>query len=64
MNQRPPPALRSTPVVCSVPLTSQEMLDIRTDLIKSTETCLPEVSEDFTQRALLMFKFNGGEITF
>jgi hypothetical protein len=64
MNQQQPSALGSTPVVCSVPLTSQEMLDIRTALIKSTETSLPEVSADLTQRALLMFKFNGGEVTF
>jgi hypothetical protein len=40
------------------------MLDIRAALIKPTKTCLPEVSADFTQRALLMFKFNGGEVTF
>jgi hypothetical protein len=64
MNHQQPSAVSSTPVVCPLPLTSQEMLDIRTDLIKSTETCLPEVSENFTQRALLMFKFNGGEVTF
>jgi hypothetical protein len=64
MNQQPPSALGSTPVVCSVPRTSQVMLDIPTALIKSTEVCLPEVSADFTQRAFLMFKFNGGEVTF
>jgi hypothetical protein len=64
MNHQQPSALGSTPAVCSVPLTSQEMLDIPTALIQSTETCLPEVSADFTQRALLMFRFNGGEVTF
>jgi hypothetical protein len=64
MNHQQPSAVSSTPVVCPLPLTSQEMLDIRTELIKSTETCLPEVSENFTQRAPLMFKFNGGEVTF
>jgi hypothetical protein len=64
MNQQQPSALGSSPVVCSVTLTSQEMLDIRKALIKSTETCLPEESADFTRRALLMFKFNGGAVTF
>jgi hypothetical protein len=52
------------PVVCAVPLTSQEMLDICTALIRSTETCLPEESADFTRRPLLMFKFDGGAVTF
>jgi hypothetical protein len=37
------------------------MLDIRTALIKSTETCLPGESADFTRRALLMFKLNGAQ---
>jgi hypothetical protein len=64
MNQQPPPALGPNPVVGSVPLTSQETLDIGTALIKPTETCLLEVSADFTQRHLLMFKFSGGEVTF
>jgi hypothetical protein len=64
MNKQPPSALGSTPVVCPVPLTSQEMLDIRAALTKWTETCLPEESTDFTHRALLMFKFNGGAVTF
>jgi hypothetical protein len=64
MNHQQPSALSSTPVVCALPLTSQEMLDIRAALNKWTETCLPEKSTDFTQRALLMFKFNGGAVTF
>jgi hypothetical protein len=64
MNQPQLSALGSTPVVCSVPLTSQKMLDIPAARIKLTETCLPEVSADFAQRALMMFKFNGGEVTF
>jgi hypothetical protein len=64
MNHQQPSTLSSTPVVCSVPLTRQELLDIRAGLTKWTETCPPEESTDFTQRALLMFKFNGGEVTF
>ena len=64
MDLQQPSALRSTPVVGPLPLTRQELLDIRAGLTKRTETCLPEESTDFTQRALLMFKFNGGEVTF
>jgi hypothetical protein len=64
MNHQQPSAVSSTPVVCPLPLTSQEMLDIRAALAKWTETCPPEESTDFAQRALLMFKFNGGAVTF
>jgi hypothetical protein len=64
MNHQQPSALGSTPVVCPAPLTSQELLDIRAALTKWTETCPPEESTDFTQRALLMYKFNGGEVTY
>jgi hypothetical protein len=64
MNHQQPSALSSTPVVAPLPLTNQEMLDIRAALVKWTETCPHEESTDFTQRALLMFKFNGGGVTF
>ena len=64
MNHQQPSALSTTPVVCPLPLTRQELLDIRTALTKWTETCPSEESTDFNQRALLMFKFNGGVVTF
>jgi hypothetical protein len=57
-------ALSSTTVVGSVPITRQELLDIRAGLAKWTETCPPEESTDFAQRALLMFKFNGGTVPY
>jgi hypothetical protein len=60
MNQQPSSALGSTPVVCSLPLTRQELFDIRAALTKWTETSVPEESTDFAQRALLMFKVNDG----
>jgi hypothetical protein len=64
MNHHQPSALSSTPVVCPLSLARQELLDIRAGLAKWTETCPPEESTDFAQRALLMFKFNDGAVTF
>jgi hypothetical protein len=60
MNHQQPSALSSTLAACPLPLTSQELLDIRTALAKWTETSLPEQSTHFAQRALLMFKVNDG----
>jgi hypothetical protein len=57
MNHQQPSALSTTPVVCPLPLTHQEMLNIHAALNKWIETYPPEESTDFAQRALLMFKF-------
>jgi hypothetical protein len=58
MNHQQPSALSSSPETCALTLTREDMLDIRTALIKSTETCLPEEKADFKRRVLLKFKFN------
>ncbi len=60
MNHQQPSDLSSTPQARPLPLTSQELLDIRAALAKWTETSLPEQSTDFAERSLLMFRVNDG----